>query len=377
MEQPFYFGTVVSRRVFLNRSKELDRLHQNMSNGVNTILISPRRWGKTSLVKKATETFKDQEIRFVFLDLFRIASRKQFLEHYSVQVLEATQSDAQELLRNLRKFFSKLIPELSFSSDPQPEVSFSLHWKDEQWPEEEILDLPQKIASEQNIRLILCLDEFQNIASFDKEHSFQKLLRSHWQHHTDVSYILYGSKRSLMNEFFTSQSMPFYGFGDLLYLEKIVASEWQEYIMRRFQLFGKEIDPDTALRISQLMECHSYYVQQLAYVTFLNTKQKAANLDLELALEVMLQQNQILYRKMVDELSSPQIEYLRALSEGVSQFYKKKNMKKYDLGSVGNIKRIREALEAKEILDFFEGKPQFLDPAFALWFKKYYLRWNI
>ena len=377
MEQPFYFGSVVSKRVFLNRTQDLERLHQNMSNGVNTILISPRRWGKTSLVKKACETLKDKDIRFVFLDLFRVSTRKQFLEHFSTEILKATQSGTDQILQNIRKFFSKLIPEISFSTDPTAELSFKISWKEDEWPEEEILDLPQKIAEELGIRLIVCIDEFQDLNSFDKDFQFQKLLRSHWQHHRQVSYVLYGSKRSLMNDFFTRQAMPFYAFGDLMFLDRIPANEWKDYIIWRFDLFGKKIEEDIALRIADLMQEHSYYVQQLAYVTFLNTKQLADKEVLDFSLDMMLQQNQILYRKIVDDLTASQIEFLKALSEGVEQFYKKKIMKKYDLGSVGNIKRVKEALEAKEVVDFFEGRAQFLDPAFALWFKKYYLQHSI
>ncbi|MBR9860601.1 ATP-binding protein [bacterium] len=373
-EQPFYFGTVVNRRVFLNRKAELKRLSTNIEHGVNTVVISPRRWGKTSLVHKATDSFSKGEVIFVFLDLFRVASRKQFFEHYASAVLKATETKSDELIRSIQTFFSKLIPELSLSPDPNAELSFKLSWRDDEVPESEILELPQKLAEEKGKTIVMCIDEFQNLADFDKDYELQKLLRSHWQHHSAVNYILYGSKRSLMNRFFTEQNLPFYGFGDLMFLSKIEKKEWTSYIQKRFLLFNKSVDENVAEEIADLMDCHSYYVQQLAYVTFLNCDRHAGKKELDQAVEIMLYQNQILYRKIIDDLSAHQIEYLRALTEGVTQFYKKKNLKNYNLGSIGNIKRIKEALEQKEVLDYFEGNPLFLDPGFALWFRKWYLK---
>ena len=370
--EPFKFGEVVSSSIFLNRKADLERLHTNIGGGISTILISPRRWGKSSLVKKAAETYKDKKTVFVFIDCFRVHSREQFLEEFASQIVAATTTKVEERLQAAKKFFGSLVPEIGFSTDINSEVSLKLKWNNE-FPDSAILNLSQTIAADKGIKLVVCIDEFQNIAQFDGKQRFQKELRSYWQHHTGVTYCLYGSKRHLMVKFFNKVSMPFYRFGDMMFLEKISREHWQEYIVKRFSLFHKKISKGHAGQIADFVQCHSYYVQQLAHITFHRTEKETTDEELQVSVIQLLENNQMMYHRVIEELSPPQIEFLRAMSNGVTSFYSKKVNKEYELGSVGNIKRIREALETKEVIDLFGKYPTFVDPVFELWFKTYYL----
>ena len=370
--EPFKYGEVVSSSVFLNRKTDLERLHNNFSSGVSTILISPRRWGKSSLVKKAAETYKDKKTVFVFMDCFRVHTREQFLEEFASQIVAATTSKVEERLQAAKRFFGNIVPEVGFSADINSEVSLKLKWN-KIMPESAILELPQTIAEDKGIKLVVCIDEFQNIAQFDSKHRFQKELRSYWQHHTGVTYCLYGSKRHLMVKFFNKVSMPFYRFGDMIFLEKITKDHWEQYIVKRFALFDKKISKTLAAQIADYVQCHSYYVQQLAHITFYRTEKETTEAILKKAVIQLLENNQIMYQRVIEDLSPPQLEFLRALSDGVTSFYSKKVNKQYDLGTVGNIKRVREALETKEVIDLFGKHPTFVDPVFELWFKTYYL----
>ena len=89
----------------------------------------------------------------------------------------------------------------------------------------------QKIAEEKGNQFIVCIDEFQNISEFKEHLSFQKKLRSNWQKHQNTAYCLYGSKRHLLMNVFTSSSMPFYKFDNILFLEKIKEKEWTPSIL--------------------------------------------------------------------------------------------------------------------------------------------------
>jgi uncharacterized protein len=92
----------------------------------------------------------------------------------------------------------------------------------------EVLQLPEKIAAKKNINVVICIDEFQNIESFKDSLAFQKKLRTEWQHQQMVTYCLYGSKQQMMTSLFEKQSMPFYRFGDVIYLSKIKRKEWKK-----------------------------------------------------------------------------------------------------------------------------------------------------
>jgi uncharacterized protein len=121
----------------------------------------------------------------------------------------------------IQAFMGRFIPRFSFSPDNQQEVSLALDWKEVKKHPDDILNMAEKIAAKNKWKFIICIDEFQNIATFDNHLAFQKKLRANWQKHQHAAYCLYGSKRHMLIDVFSNTSMPFYKFGDLMFLEKL------------------------------------------------------------------------------------------------------------------------------------------------------------
>ncbi|RLA01260.1 MAG: ATPase, partial [Gammaproteobacteria bacterium] len=236
MEVPFTFGKLVHDDDFTNRILESKRLVSNFESSINTILISPRRWGKSSLVLKATKQISknSKDIVICMMDLNNIRSEDQFYKLIATKVLQASASRVDSILENAKSFLGRFIPNLSFSPDPGTELKLSMDWDEVKKDPDDILDLAERIAVKLKKNLVLCIDEFQNISEFEDSLGFQRKLRSHWQLHQHVSYCLYGSKRHMLMEVFSSPSMPFYKFGDLIFLEKIKEEEWITFITERF-----------------------------------------------------------------------------------------------------------------------------------------------
>ena len=274
METPFVFGRIASARNFTDRIKETERLAFNFSSSVNTILISPRRWGKSSLVKYAAEITQssDKGIIFCFIDLNNVRTEEQFYNYFATSVLRSSSNKVKDLMDNVGTFLGRFIPNVTMSPGPDVEFKLGMDWKEVKKDPDDILNLAEKIASKKKIKFIICIDEFQNIAGFENPLDFQKKLRSHWQTHKSTSYCLYGSKRHMMMEVFTSPEMPFYKFGDILFLEKIAAEDWIPFIQKRFEETGKKIKSDEARLIAILADCHPYYVQQLAQQSWFRTE---------------------------------------------------------------------------------------------------------
>lgn len=240
----------------------------------------------------------------------------------------------------------------------------------------EILNLPEIICKERNIQLVVCIDEFQNISFFEDGNAFQKKLRAHWQQHQNVSYCLYGSKRHMLMDFFTKPSMPFYKFGNIMFLEKIKTEHWVPFICKRFEDTGKKIAEKSAEEIALLMENHPYFVQQYAQTVWLKTI-KGVNQDvMEYALETLLIQHGILFQREVDQLTNYQVNFLKALCKNVKQFSSAATLKEFNLGTSANVLRIKQALENKEIIDTVSGKAEFIDPLFKVWLNKVYFSDN-
>lgn len=374
METPFIFGKLAVERNFTNRDKERKRLIGNFSALVNTVLISPRRWGKSSLVQRAAKESMavDKNLHFCFLDGFNIRTEEQFYQALASGVLKISATKLEVLAENAKRFLGAFIPKLSFSPGNQNELALSLDWKEVKKHPDTILELAETIAVEKGWKLVICIDEFQNITTFDNHLAFQKKLRSHWQKHQHVAYCLYGSKRHMLIDVFTSSSMPFYKFGDIIFLDKIHRNDWIPFICNRYAETQKHINETNAALIAELAEFHPYYVQQLAQQSWLRTETECSEEIIREALDGIISQLSLLFQSKTEELSPPQISFLKALLDGVEKFSSKSILDEYHLGSSANIVRIKKALENKEIIDILTGNITLLDPMYKNWLKTYY-----
>jgi len=372
MKSPFVFGKVVSENSFINRTKEIGRLSGNFESHINSILISPRRWGKSSLVKRTALEFTNAHpnVVFCFLDLFRIRTEEDFYKQFTIEVVKSTSGKLDELMENVKGFLSRLSPRLSFGADPMNDFQLSFDMSSDDKDLAEILNLPEKIATKKKIHIIVCIDEFQNIGNYKKSPEFQKLLRSLWQHHQHVSYCLYGSKRHMMMELFESQSMPFYKFGDVMFLQKIRKEHFIQFIIDSFEQTNKLISKKLANKLITTVENHPYYVQQLAHITWVNCSGKLTNKVLDESVGNLIEQNSILYQQITNELSDTQMNFLIALSKGASNFNSTEVMHKYSLGTSANVTKIKKVLTSKEIIDNGNGAIYFNDPVLKLWMEK-------
>lgn len=371
MQSPFLFGKTVSADGFTNRTKDMQRLKANFINQVNTIIISPRRWGKSSLVKKVAAATNSSQIKIVMLDMMGIRNEEAFYKTFAAATIKATSGKVEEWIANTRQFLKNVTPKISVGSDPMQELDISFDWKALEKNYQEILNLPEKIALEKNIKIVICLDEFQNFATFNEPELFQKRLRSEWQHHTKVCYCLYGSRQHMMTELFTKQSKPFYKFGEILYLPKIERTDWIKYIQEQFSATKKKISEQLSADIAATVKDHSYYVQQLSHLVWLRTEKAATNNILGDAIDDLLNQNAMLYMRDTESLSTPQFNFLKALADGVTtSFSSKQIISHYQLGTSANVLKIKKALVQKELIDNAGNTVTFLDPAYELWFQK-------
>lgn len=369
--KPFTFGVATSGDNFTDREKETERLLLNFRNGVNTVLISPRRWGKTSLAQKACSLAQSNRLKVVYLDIFSCRSDRDFYDAFASAILKQTSSKLDEWIENARLFLSRISPKISIGTEPMSDFSVSLELNPKSNDIDEILQLPEKIAQKKGCNIVVCIDEFQQIAEFKDSRTFQKRLRSVWQLQKSVSYCLFGSKKHLMNELFEKKSLPFYKFGDAIYLSKIGTQDWTEYICRRFEATGKHIPKELAEKICRQVENHSSYVQQLAWLVWIHTDNTATEQDFEAACQDIIDQNTPLFEKQTESLTTYQMNFLRAVLEGVhEEFTTQEVLNKYKLGSSANVSIIKRALVKKELIEIEKRRVMIPDPVMKVWLKR-------
>ena len=371
MDKPFVFGTPVGSDYFIGREDEIERLRMNFNSGVNTILMSPRRWGKTSLVKKVAEENTNPNLLIVRMDIFACRSEYDFYNNFSNAILVQTASKFEEWKEIAKGFIERLTPKLSLTPDLTTEYSVSLGITPQTHTPEEILELPQTIARRKKCDLVICIDEFQQIGELPDSLTVQKRMRSIWQHQENVHYCLYGSKMHMMMNLFQKKSYPFYKFGDILNLKPIPLDIWVPYIQERFKRYGKKIGRKEIEKLCNITEYQASYVQQLAYSTLLATVDETDDTAVEVAIQDVLSQNSIAFIEQTQSLTTYQLNFLRAVLDGVgSGFGEARIREKYRLGSPSNIKRLRDALIDKEIIEVTENGLIIGDPILRLWLKK-------
>lgn len=373
---PFVFGVKAEGETFTDRREETEILQQNFQHGVNTIIISPRRMGKTSLVDKVCSITMSDTLRIVRMDAFSCRSERDFVQLFANAVLKATATKFEEWIANAKSFLAHLIPKINLSPDQSNEFSISFEYDDTNYSLEEVLALPERIAQKNGYRIVVCIDEFQQIGELTDSLTFQKKLRTVWQHQQFVSYCLYGSKKHMMGNIFLDSSCPFYRFGDLIYLKKISASDWIPFIQERFEFGGKSISAELAADICEYTECYSSYVQQLAWFVWLKCDQKASKEDLTYAVKRLLDANEPLFIQMTESLSEYQMHFLHALSDGISSGFSQQHvMKKYGLGTSANICRLKKSLMERDLIDTVSPhRLEISDPILKLWLR--FRIWN-
>jgi hypothetical protein len=365
---PFKFGRVVTGSDFINREPEKLRIKNNILSLNNTIIISPRRWGKSSLVRKVAAEMGSDNIRFVLLDVYNIRTEEEFLTNYSREILRVAITRKEELLNSARDFFKRIIPIISFRLDPVNDISLKFNWEEVKDAIDEVINLPEKVAVKKGIRLVVCIDEFQNIARIKDFEKLEETLRSCWQHHNNVSYCLYGSRKHMMAEIFRDKSRPFYRFGDIIMLEKVPQEHWSEFISKGFEKTGKTIHGQLINKLIDMADNQPEYIQQLAHFTWSLTGEIVDEIILNEAAGMVLNSNSSFYQEVCDNLSMTQLNLIKAVMQGEIQFTAAEVMRRYNLGTPRNVSKNKEVLESKDIIDFSSDKASISDPFFRQWF---------
>lgn len=369
----FVYGVAVSDYNFIGREQETKRLLDNFRGGINVILMSPRRLGKTSLVKHVCNKLDEEDIITVYLDIFGCKSEYDFYNKLAAEVLKQTASKHELWLEEAKEFIYRLTPKISFSPEPNADFAISLGITPKTHTPEEVLGMAEKIAIKKGKRIVICIDEFQQIGEMANSKQIQARLRTVWQHQKQVSYCLFGSKHHLMSAIFLHRSMPFYQFGDIISLDKIATADWVEYIVSHFADGKRTISRALAEDICRFTENYSAYVQQLSWLVFTQKEEgeTVTEEDVRQAMNDLLATNEILFMQMIEPLSEYQLNFLRAIASGVTKDFGLSEVREeYKLGSYSNINRLKTALLERDLIEKRGAETVMTDPVFAKWIKR-------
>lgn len=372
MKDAFVYGSAVEGENFTDRKDETKRLKANFEHGINTLLISNRRIGKTSLVRHVKNLVNSKKISVVYLDIFDCRSEYDFYNKLASAVLQQTASKADSFLQNVKTFLSRVSPKISLSPDPTMDFSVSLGITAKEYSPEQILSLAESIAQKQGKRIVVCIDEFQQIGEFPESLVVQKRLRGVWQLQQNVSYCLFGSKKHLLTNIFQKKDMPFYQFGDAIYLNVISTDHWVPFICEKFEKQKISISENLAKKICSEVENYSSYVQQLAWNVMLNSERKVTEDIVNKSMNELIAQNSALFMQQTEGLSSYQMNMLRAIASDIHEgFTSKTVLDDFRLGTKSNIAKVQKTLVDRDLIERRENGLFISDPVFKKWFKRF------
>ena len=335
-DNPFKCGTPVDGEYFTAREEECSRVIDNLRGHVHTIVTGCKGSGKSSLMRRVQRLLREGGSPFdaiVYVDMSFVKTVDDALSVFVDSLLSQISRDKAE-----RDRFR-----LAFLQDEKGTLS--------------ILDLANRIALDRMCHIVVMIDDFQNLSGLLSKESIEGLVRL-WEGHSRVVYCL----SSVL-----SASVPG-GFAYEMRLHDIDAYEWSGYLVRRFSMTGKIIPESSCTTLTRLVNRRPAYVQALARQAWLRTTRECTGGIIMAAFEDLVSAQNLIFSFLYESLTDKQVNFLLAVRDGVTNFYSSATFSRYDLGTIGNVKKLKESLERKGILKTDGRAISFQDPLFRYWF---------
>ena len=366
---PFKFGKEVSGDDFCNREEEIAELTQDIRNSANVLLYSPRRYGKTSLIKRVLEIVSKEGFLTVYIDLYPAITKEKFIEIYARAISKVVQGNVEKVISWIKRMVPKLVPKVVIRGEGS-EMEFEF---DKSQPYSPILaDLFKAVhnrAKSTDKPAVVVFDEFQEINNYPDD-EIEREMRSVFQTHSNVSYIYMGSKRHIMQDMFESTNRPFYRSTKHIPLNKISKNAFSEFIARKFRLGNYAIKSDCISKVLEISECHPFYTQQLCYFLWEQEVEKktVSEESIRSALRRLLEIENQSFINLWESLSPKQRELVVAITiDNPPSIFSKQFLQKHSLGSTSSIQKAIKKLLQREVLLKENGRYIFEDVFFKRW----------
>jgi AAA+ ATPase superfamily predicted ATPase len=345
-ENPFPVTTYYGPAYFCDRQDETQRLISNMQNGNSTTLMSVRRIGKTGLIQHVLARLPNGWTG-IYIDILETENLNQFLNLLTTSLINSV-PEKSSLGKKFWNFIKSIRPVISFDNlTGIPQASFDVKQKEV----ETNIDTVLKFLDSLNFKIVIAIDEFQQITNYPEQNT-DAWLRTRIQQLKNVVFIFSGSQQHLMAEIFVSPQRPFFRSTQILKLEKLNREVYRDFIVLQFQNYNKEISPAIVEHILDWGNVHTFYIQQICNRVFSATiKQATAEIWRQQAFGLLKEQESVFfgYRNI---LTGHQWRLLKAIAhEGmVYQPTSKEFLNKYHLGASATALRSLKSLQRYELL---------------------------
>lgn len=269
-ENPFGFGDVAVGALFTDRAAEIAELGEDVRSGQNVLVLAPRRFGKTSLLAAVTERLRADGVLVAYADLLRATSKARFAEVLARALYAGLESGTGRGVHRAVEFFRglSLRPKVTINQDGTPsfELAGGAAERDLDTLIEQLLMMPGEVATRRGKRVVLVLDEFQEVVEIDP--TLPALIRSVFQLQPEVSHVYLGSRQHLLQRVFTDVNQPLYNSAKVMGLGPISPDLFTPFIRERFLHSEKAIQPEAIAALLRHTGGHPHDTQKLCSFTW-------------------------------------------------------------------------------------------------------------
>lgn len=367
---PFLIAGYQGPDYFCDREKETNVIIEALKNGRNVTLISPRRIGKTGLIKHVFWHIQKQspDAKCFYFDIFGTQNLYELVILLSKNIIGHLDTFSESMMRNLTELFRSF--QLSFTFDPitgAPSFNLNLQKEDAEVGLQEIF----KYLEKTNKECYIAIDEFQQITEYP-EKGIEGLLRSYIQFIPNVHFIFAGSKKHLMDEIFSSPKRPFFQMTQKMTLGSISKEKYCVFAQEFFRQKNKNLDADTFDYIYSLMHGFTWYIQYILNYLYARPITNYSNEEVREVLNEIIEQEDVTYKSYCGTFTKTQFRLIKAIAKAdrVSNIYEKSFIQRYDLASASSIQRALSSLiELSFVMKEGDSEYYIYDPLFSYWLK--------
>lgn len=362
---PFLITGYLSPDYFCDREKETGMIIEAVTNRRHLTLFSPRRYGKTALIKHVFHLGEKKKLFVpVYTDIMATTSMSEFVENFGKAVLSAHAKNA-SVLKKMMNSLASIRPKFSVDSlTGEPAVTLTVN------TEREATDSMEAIFNFLRIQksnFVVSIDEFQQV-SYYPEKNIEALLRSYIQLIENVSIIFSGSRKHILTQMFSMPDRPFYNSTQIMEIERIPRESYSDFISERFLAGKRTITSDALDLIFEITLLQTFYVQYLCNRLYSSFKKVDAPKVKDVLFSI-INENEPIYAGYLNLLTSHQFRVLRAISlnKGIDAPTSKEFISKYNLGAASSTSQAVKSLEDKEFISVTDEKYKLNDVFFMQW----------
>jgi uncharacterized protein len=368
---PFRYGDLALDEAFTDREREVDDLRRDLANGQNVAIVAPRRYGKTSLLRRAAQLVSADGTLVVEVDLMKTPTREKLAGKLARAIHDEIATPLLRARERLRIFANlRVTPTISVNAhDGTPTFSFAASMGREDIHEtlEHLFELPAQLAARRGRRLVLIFDEFQEIVAVDPR--LPALMRAVFQGQPDVAHVYAGSRRAMMKRLFTDENEPFYRSAKIVELGRIAEGLFASFVEAQFERSERGLADGVATRLAQITRGHPYGTQELAYALWEEVPEgfTATAADLERALEAVIRSEGARFSLVWETASRAQRLVLQALAAEPGRVFAADYRLRHGLPTPSSVQRAVEQLVEDELVERAESGYAIAEPFLREW----------